>query len=308
MRRRDLLAVATGAACGLTGCADSRFERLQSERPDADGSSDDGDRLVSESAGSDAIVVGDPDEVPFLEAHPPHEFTLRNDGETERTVSVIVSTDDDDGASADGEDERDEPLLERDLTVGAGKERTIVLVEPRSYTVTVATSRDGGNRESTISDEIYRRPFDCTRSRTTVTLSESGTGTESTASSISCPTPDVADASIVVGERECAGETDDADATVEFADEAVVVDGTMRIPTPCHALELADANYDEARDLLAVTVAVGEQEAETCADCLGAADYEAWIDLEGRYPAQVTVFHADGDRRDQITTAEYGGE
>lgn len=311
MRRRDLLALTTGTVCGLAGCADSRFERLQSERPDVGGSSDDADQWSGDSAGTDAIVVGEPDEVPFLEAHPPHEFTLRNDGESERTVSVVVSTDDDDGgdsADDDGGDERDEPLFEREIDLGAGEERTIVLVEPRSYTVTVTTSRDGGTSESTVSDGISRRPFDCTRSRTTVTLSESGTGTESTASSIPCPVPEVADASLAIGERACAGRTDGDDATVEFADERVRVDGTIRTPTPCHALELAGASYDEARDLLAVTVAVGEQEADTCADCLGAADYEAEIDLEGRYPARVAVVHVNGDQRQRITTAEYGAE
>ncbi|OAQ52518.1 hypothetical protein HTG_12915 [Natrinema mahii] len=311
MRRRDLLALTTGAACGLAGCADSRFERLQSERPDIDGSSDDADRRGSESAGSDAIVVGDPAAVPFLEAHPPHEVILRNDDETERTVDVVVSADDADGSDpidGDGEDERDEPLLERDLDLGVGEERPIVLVEPRSYTVTVTSRRDGGTGESTVTDGIGRRPFDCTRSRTTVTLSESGTETESTSSSIPCPVPEVTDASLAVGDRACAGRTDGDDATVEFENERVLVEGSIRIPTPCHTLELADATYHETRDLLAVNVAVGKQEAETCIDCLGAADYEARVDLEGRYPAQVAVFHATGDQRQQIATAEYDAE
>ncbi|MFA9503459.1 hypothetical protein ACERIM_11870 [Natrinema sp. H-ect1] len=308
MRRRDLLALTTGAACGLAGCADSRFERLQSERPDVDGSSDDTDRRGSESAGPDAIVVGDPDEVPFLEVHPPHEFTLRNDGETERTVAVVVSADDADGSDStdgDGEDERDEPLLERNLDLGAGEERTLVFVEPRSYTITVTSSRDGGTGESTVTDGISRRPFDCVRSRTTVTLSESGTETESTSSSIPCPVPDVADASLAVDGRECAGRTDGDDATVEFENERVLVEGSIRIPTPCHTLELSDVTYDDGRDLLVVTVAVGEQEAETCVDCLGTADYEAGIDLEGRYPGRVAVVHATVDERRVITTNEF---
>lgn len=312
MRRRDLLAGTTGAVCGLAGCTGSTFDRLQSDRPGTDGdesatdSSGDTDRTASGSKSDGTIEVGDPDEVPFLDAHPPHEFELRNEGEAARTVSVSITaegTDEGDGDDADGSDR--DALLERDLDLAAGDAITLVLVEPRSYAITVTTSSDDGTSEATVTDGISRRPFDCTRSRTTVTLRDTGTQTESTSTSISCPTPAVADASLEVGERECASGTDEDDATVEFAEETVIVDGDITTPTPCHGLSLAGAEYDERRDVLAITVAVGDQEDGTCIDCLGTADYAARIDLEGRYPERVDVHHETGDERRRITAAEY---
>ncbi|WP_226042007.1 hypothetical protein [Natrinema sp. DC36] len=312
MRRRDLLAGTTGAVCGLAGCTGSTIDRLQSDRPGTDGdesatdSSADTDRTDSESQSDDTIEVGDPDEVPFLDAHPPHEFELRNEGEAARTISVTVraeGTDEGDGDDADGSDR--DTLLERDLDLAAGDAITLVLFEPRSYVITVTTSSDDGTSEATVTDGIDRSPFDCTRSRTTLTLSDTGTRTESTSTSISCPTPAVADASLEVGERECAGGTDEDGATVEFADETVIVDGDITTPTPCHGLSLAETEYDERRGVLAITVAVGEQESDTCTDCLGTVDYEARIDLEGRYPERVEVHHETGDEGQRITAAEY---
>ncbi|MGQ3413201.1 hypothetical protein ACT4ML_13170 [Natrinema sp. LN54] len=315
MRRRDLLAGTTGAICGLAGCTGSTFERLQSERPDIDDesadSSDGTDRDAAEPEADDPIVVGDPDEVPFLAAHPPHELELRNEGETDRTISVEITTDGDDGGGSDGDgsDERDDDaLLERDLDIAAGEALELVLVEPRSYAVTVTASSDDGTSRSTVTDGVDRRPFDCTRSRTSIALSESGVQTESTSTSIPCPVPEVTDASLTVGEGECAGRTDGDGATVEFADEAVVVDGDIGTPTPCHGLSLADAAYDEGGDVLTVTVAVGEQEADNCTDCLGVVDYEARIDLSGRYPNRVEVHHRSDEEDQQITAAEYSAD
>jgi|AntDeeMinimDraft_6_1070357.scaffolds.fasta_scaffold00063_8 hypothetical protein len=314
MRRRDLLAGTTGAVCGLAGCIGSTFDRLRSDRPGTGGdesatdSSADTDRTESESRSDETIEVGDPDEVPFLDAHPPHEFELRNEGEAARTISASITVEgndegEDDGDNAHGSDR--DVLLERDFDLAAGDAITLVLVEPRSYAITVTTSSDDGTSEATVTDGIDRSPFDCTRSRTTLTLSETGTQTESTSTSISCPTPVVADASLEVGERECAGGTDEDGATVEFADETVIVDGDITIPTPCHGLSLAETEYDERRDVLAITVGVGEQEGDTCIDCLGAADYAARIDLEGRYPERVDVHHETGDESQRITAAEY---
>ncbi|WP_226479606.1 hypothetical protein [Natrinema amylolyticum] len=328
MRRRDLLAGTTGALCGLAGCTSSTFDRLQTERPgtDDDGgdadSSDGTDRDDAESDRADAITVGDPDDVPFLAAHPPHELAIRNDGETDRTISVAITTDEDGGddgddSAADGDDEDsandgdddtadgdEDALLERDLDLPAGEGLEIVLVEPRSYAVSVTTSSDDGTSESTVTDGISRRPFDCTRSRTRITLRETGIGTASSSTTIPCPVPDVVDASLAVGEGQCADRTDGDRAGVEFTDETVVIEGDIGTPTPCHDLSLAETAYDEDRDLLAVTVAVGDQVADNCVDCLGTVGYEARIDLEGRYPDTVAVRHESRDETRRITAAE----
>ncbi|ELY64565.1 hypothetical protein [Natrinema versiforme] len=319
MRRRDLLAGTTGAICGLAGCTGSTFERLQSERPAADDESADSSSGTGQDTGSEAdesIVVGDPEEVPFPAAHPPHELEFRNEGETDRTVSVEITTDGGDGSeddsrgdSDDGNDDRgDDALLERDLDIAAGETHHLVLVEPRSYTVTVITSSDGGASQSTVTDGVDRRPFDCTRSRTSISLSGTGVQTESTSASIPCPVPEVTDTSLEAGEGVCAGRTDRDGATVEFAGEAVIVDGEIGTPTPCHEVSLADATYDERRDVLTVPVAVGEQGAENCIDCLGVVDYEARIDLAGRYPDRVDVTHRNRDEEQRVTVAEYSAD
>lgn len=313
MRRRDLLAGTTGALCGLAGCTGSGFERLQTEAGNGGGDAgDDETESSGESEATETITVGDPDEVPFPDAHPPHELELRNEGETDRTVSVAVESDEDrggnedEGADGNGDgDDEEAPLFERDLDLPAGEAITVVLVEPRSYTASITATRPDGNGESSVTDGITRRPFDCTRSRTTVTLGETGTETESTSTTSSCPVPEVADETLEVGDGECAGRTNGDRATVDFADEAVTVDGAMTIPTPCHGLALAAATYDEGRDALEITVAVGEQEAETCVDCLGTAEYEARVDLEGRYPGGVEVFHERGGERERIAATEY---
>lgn len=315
MRRRHLLAGTTGALCGLAGCTNSELERLRTatntgEDEPSDDSSDGPDQDDTGSESDAPIVVGNPDDVPFLPAHPPHEVVLRNPGDTERTVSVVITdngnetSEEDDG---DGNDEGD-LLLEREFDLPAGERLAFLLVEPRSYTVTVRTSSGGGASESTVTEGIDRQPFDCVRSRTTVRLGETGVRTESTSRSVPCPVPAVADASIEIGDRTCAGQMDGHDAAVEFSDEAVIVDGDITIPTPCHGVSLTETEYDERRDVLAVTVAVGEQEGGTCIDCLGVADYVARIDLEGRYPARVEVSHETAAETKQIATVDYPGD
>lgn len=307
MRRRDLLAVTSGALCGLAGCASTRFERLQTRRPDTDGgpasdSSGGSDRDAGESAAP--IVVGNAADVPFPAAHPPHRLTIRNETQTERTVSVAIGAAGDDGT--DGGD----ALLERSFDLSPSDAIEIALVEPRSYRVTVttggsdSTGDSSGSSKSTVSVGVDRHPFDCTRSRTTVTLSGAGVQTESTASSISCPVPAVAETSLEVGSRRCAGQGDDDAATVEFADETVLVDGTITLPTPCHTVSIAETAYDERRDALAITLAVGEQEAGHCIDCIASADYTARIDLEGRYPGRVVVRHETRGEGKRVATAE----
>lgn len=289
MRRRTLLAGTTGALCSIAGCVGSAFERSQMEA-DENASSDD---AATERDGEPrrTVVVGDLDAVPFPSAHPPHELVLRNESGAERTVTVEVATDEDD------------ELLARDFTVRADDALEVVLAEPRSYTVTVTTDRPSGESSATVG--IDREPFDCTRSSTTVTLRENGTGTKSVSKSIACPEPQVAAKSIGTVEQSCAGESDDDGATVGFEDEAVIVDGQITTPTPCYEPSIAEATYDERRDVLAITVDSGDQSAAGCVDCLGVVDYEARVELEGRYPGRVVVRHESRGETRRVAAAEY---
>jgi len=285
MRRRHLLVGTTGAVGGLAGCINSALER---HRTDRTGSSGGG----SNSGSGGPITVGDPDAVPFPSAQPPHELALCNDGDTERTAAVEITADE------------NETLLERDITVSADETITFVLVEPRSYTISITTSDPDSGGESSTTVGVDRKPFDCTRSQTTVTLRENGTSTDSTSRSTSCPEPAVTDTSLEIKAQDCTSGTDGT-ATVAFADEAVVVTGQIITPTPCYEPSLADVTYDDRRDVLTVVVDSGEQTADSCADCLGVVDYEATIDLDGRYPGHVEVRHETRGESRQMATAPY---
>ncbi|MFA9416924.1 hypothetical protein [Natrinema sp. HArc-T2] len=282
MRRRHLIVGTVGTLGGLAGCVDSALERGGAER-----------NGTGDGSGSDEpITVGDPDAVPFPSAQPPHELELRTERDTERTAAVEIR--------ADGT----ETLLERDVAVPAGETITFLLVEPRSYTVSITTSASDDSSESRTAISIDRQPFDCTRSRTTVTLRETGTETESTSRSTSCPEPRIAETSLEIGAQDCTDRTD-GNATVAFADEAVVVTGRITTPTPCYEPSLADTVYEDGRDVLTVVVDSGEQTDDACASCLGVVEYEAAIDLEGRYPDRVEVRHETRGESRQVATATY---
>lgn len=352
MRRRDILVSATGALVGLSGCVNSGFDRFAASG-DADLESNETVPSNDGTGGeepSETIEIGDPEEVPFLSAHPPHTLELRNESDADRTVTVEITAGGDDidvpsvlgnesewvediglgdesslenesgsGDRGDGNetadvndeddehegDDDDDEIFERDLEIQTGETIELVLVEPRSYRMTVTADAPDDGGESTAISTVDRQRLDCTRSRTTVILRENGIETRSTSETISCPKPEVVDASLAVRERSCADRTDGDAATVEFADEAVVVDGAITIPTPCHRVTLAEPEYDERRDRLAITVGVGDQEPGNCVECLGVADYEVQVDLEGRYPDTVAVHHETRGEDRRITTAEY---
>ncbi|WP_254764221.1 hypothetical protein [Natrinema marinum] len=289
MRRRTLLGGSAGALCGLAGCVGSAFEGPRARQDDSSRADDAGTEGGDESRRT--LVVGDLDSVPFPAAHPPHELVFRNESGAERTVSVEVTADEDD------------ELLARAFTVPADDALEVVLAEPRSYTVTVTIDRPGG--ESSAATAIDREPFDCTRSSTTVTLGEHGTGTKSVSESIACPELRIAGDSIETVAQSCANERDGDSATVDFAAESVVVAGQLTTPTPCYEPSIAEVSYDERRDALALVVASGEQSAAGCVDCLGVVDYDARLELEGRYPGHVVLFHESRGERRRIGTAEY---
>ncbi|MFD1562056.1 hypothetical protein ACFR99_00510 [Haloarchaeobius amylolyticus] len=284
MRRRHLIVGAAGTLGGLAGCVDSALERGETGR---NGTASDPD-----SGSDEPITVGDPDAIPFPSAHPPHELELRNESDTERMATVEIRADE------------TETLLERDVAVPAGETITFVLVEPRSYTVSITRSDPDDGSESRTSVGASRHPFDCTRSRTTATLRENGIETESTSRSASCPEPAVTETSLEIGAQDCTDGTDGS-ATVEFADEAVAVTGRITTPTPCYEPSLADTTYDDGRDVLTVVVDSGEQTDDTCATCLGGVDYEATIDFDGRYPGRVEVRHETRGESRQVATAMY---
>jgi hypothetical protein len=103
------------------------------------------------------------------------------------------------------------------------------------------------------------------------------------------------DRSLTVRESGCGGEYGTSEATI--GDELVTVEGTISGNNSCYTARLADADYDEAADELAVVVESRDDsgENEICQSCIVAIDYTARFEFENGQPASVTVEHRGVD-------------
>ncbi|MDG5818157.1 hypothetical protein [Natronococcus sp. A-GB7] len=110
---------------------------------------------------------------------------------------------------------------------------------------------------------------------------------------------DDATASLERRDQRCASDEDDA-ATVRIDEGALVLEGLIRTPTPCHALVLESVSRE--RDVLEVTIGVGDPDG-FCVQCLGVVEYLFEIELDGREPDCVAVFH---ERRDETVRVARG--
>lgn len=316
MRRRELL---VGAGVTVGGLTDGEYGRVDNWT-ELDFS--DGDESEPTDGTTETIEVGDPEAVAFPDAHPPHELEIHNAIGDPATVSIAIEPDRDDdavedddavmddndtvedGDAAEDDVEEDDEDLEYEIELSDDDTLEVVFVEPRSYRVSIAvTDPEGG--ESTARERVDREPFDCLRSETSVTITETGLESESSSRTASCPEPTVTDHSLERGEQDCAGGGDEDEAAVAFTDETVVVEGAIRTPTPCHELEIESATYDADREVLEVTVAVGEQADGICVQCIGVVEYEARIDLDGRYPGHAEVVHDRGGETVEVESAAY---
>ncbi|WP_306058359.1 hypothetical protein [Natronococcus wangiae] len=104
-----------------------------------------------------------------------------------------------------------------------------------------------------------------------------------------CDEAGVTDRALERRDQRCVGDQRD-EATIRFTDDGVIVDGAIRTPTPCHALELEPVWRDANRDVLAVLIGSRRHEGTICAQCLGLVEYEARVDLED-HPDRVEVVH-----------------
>jgi hypothetical protein len=102
--------------------------------------------------------------------------------------------------------------------------------------------------------------------------------------------PRIVDRSFAAADGACADGTDEA--TVQFADEAVRVDGQLGTPTPCYGASLDGASLDG--DTLVVAVARTAQTPDVCVQCLGTVPYDATVRFAGGLPDAVRVEH-DGE-------------
>lgn len=116
--------------------------------------------------------------------------------------------------------------------------------------------------------------------------------------------PTLVDESFEITNAGCGQQTNEA--AVEFADDSVVVTGTVPGANACYVAELADASFDHEEGTLDVTVASVEdaEEDEACADCIAEIDYEATFAFDGGLPATVNVVHEAMGESETVATAE----
>ncbi|WP_247728916.1 hypothetical protein [Halovivax limisalsi] len=228
--------------------------------------------------------VGDPAEVPFPGRNTPHEVEVRNGSDESRRVSVAVSADDGD------RDRSFEATADLDPT----ETRRVVLHEPGTYVIDLGTDDDR------VVERIGHSWFDCNESKTTAEVESSGVDVRSLSTSVACRTPRVKSSTVERTDAGCAGGESndrpgfDGRTSISCAERAVVIEGTIIAPTPCHDVTLQDVTYDAGRDDLQVTVASREPSGDGgCIQCEAALEYVATVEFERGFPGSVDVEHAD---------------
>ena len=150
-------------------------------------------------------------------------------------------------------------------------------------------SNDGGGETPTDRDDGTDAP---------------GTDTPGSDGPTPSPSPSgVDDSSIETTKTGCAGE-DTGSASVGFDPDTyrVTVEGVLQAANPCHLAALESATYDGDTTVLElVVVATDDPDAEMCAQCLGAIDYAASVDLDGGLPGTVRVVHGTGENAETVT-------
>jgi len=153
---------------------------------------------------------------------------------------------------------------------------------------------------------VGRRWFDCNDSESRYALAEDGLvdyGWMTT--SMGCPDPAVADATVDVEARGCASE-DDATASVRYDSERVRVDGTFLASAPCYELSIAGATYSADRRTATVVVDATAPD-DPCADCVGAIDYTATVAFDRDLPDRFELRHRDASGDELVGTAVRDG-
>ena len=115
--------------------------------------------------------------------------------------------------------------------------------------------------------------------------------------------PEVAGTDFEVLDQGCGNQTNEA--AVEFADDAVEIDGTIAGSDACKTAELADAAYDPDAEELQVTVAtVDREDADVCAQCIVEIDYRATVQFAGGLPPKVSVRHEGAGESGVVTSVD----
>jgi hypothetical protein len=102
--------------------------------------------------------------------------------------------------------------------------------------------------------------------------------------------------------------TDDRSAprlTVDPDGPSVGLSGSFRTPNPCHRVTFESAEYDPDADELSLVLGV-EPVDGTCASCVGMAEFDGVVSLEGGLPGSITLSH-DGETLATATPGDPDG-
>lgn len=302
MKRRDLLAgLGSLSVTGLAGCVAEGDEppAARSEEPDRDRSTseetpEDDDRSTPEETPDppvETLTVGDRGSVDFPENNRPHSLTVENAIKRARSLGLALRVE-------------GEVVVERTVTVPAGRRVQFDLAEPAAYELDVVA---GGERLGTA--VVPRGYFDCNGSETIVEVGSNDLETTTISTMIACRGPDVTSSTFEWDEGQCGT---GHDATVTFADEHVTVSGRVQAPTPCYELELSGVELRDGGEFggsngtLVVTVATTGKVSDACVACVGSVPYEASVAFDHAYPETVRVVHVGEDDRRTVVETERG--
>lgn len=102
--------------------------------------------------------------------------------------------------------------------------------------------------------------------------------------------PVVTDRSFTVTDQRCGG--GDNHARISYAEDRVLVEGTIRGSNTCYTAEQTGASYDGTADELTVTIRSYEEASNgVCSMCLVDIDYESRTSFDQGLPDSVVVVH-----------------
>lgn len=278
MQRRALLSLAGLAFAGCLG-GDPDDPGTPTEQPQQVGWPEDPSIF-------DTIEVGSRDAVAFPENNRPEFVFVWNDG-PERDVGVHV-------------DREGSVALDRSISFPVDGVLELLLNEPDDYTVTVSQG------DGSVHFDVESRQFDCNRRENRITVGPGGAGSmvlHGSSTEIGCPPPSVTRTDFAARAGECdAGRGDST--SVSYAGVSIAIDGSLRVPTPCHGAELAEATYDRETDTLTVVVAVTDPPGDAaCVQCVGVVDYDASVTFADDLPGRVEVVHRGAGDERTVTAA-----
>ncbi len=260
MKRRTLLAATTSAAALVAGCAAAQAPGTGDDSSDGD---DGGDDESSVDDGSDDLAetvikttladCGDPDDETALAIEAGNAVRILGVTQApnpchEATVTSVEVEDGQLSVTVDVESTlaTDEECIQCHGAIGY---ELIVERDPASIETLIVTHEEGDRHELDI------QPANAV--------------------------PSITDATIETTDTDCASDSEADEVEVALHGERIGLTGVRPAPDPCHAAILEDFEIDGKTLTVSIGVEDDRADGEVCAQCTGAIEYEAIVELVG---------------------------